>query len=283
MDVVLALAVSKTGIHLRDVEVAVGDGRMTGAAAVPGIVAVQLVAGQATQSLVHPPRRPVVGGSRLVTGIRRMALDADPHDWVVRHLHFSLSLPQGQSRQLGDGEIPFLAPVIKSCDKSGICLLVEDRSGLGVIRPLVRLPILVYLVTGHAGNCRHGTPLLLLQFPGTLGAERFHHLLHGPLEEHAVATETVEVDLLGGIVFGIQKNMAVIHRMTARAPVGIFGGMATFTIVHYLQQLRFFQPYLLLVGLFKVAYQHLPLLLQAVDAVAQGSTMALLAGDVAVE
>jgi hypothetical protein len=59
--------------------------------------------------------------------------------------------------------------------------------------------------------------------------------------------------------------------------------MATLAVVHDLQQLRFSQADLLLFGLSQVAYQHLPLLLQAVEAVAQRRAMALLAGDVAVE
>jgi len=69
MDVVRTVDVSESSVHFSDVEFAVGDGRVTVAAGVAGIVRMGYMAGKAAQSFVNTRGRAVVFRAGLVLEI----------------------------------------------------------------------------------------------------------------------------------------------------------------------------------------------------------------------
>lgn len=78
MNVVWTLGLGIGGVHLRHIEPAVGEPRMTAVAGLPSIERVRRMASKAAQAFVHPFWSAVVGGAKLLLDLRSVALITDP-------------------------------------------------------------------------------------------------------------------------------------------------------------------------------------------------------------
>jgi hypothetical protein len=87
MDIVLTLRGPERGIHLLHVEPAVGKPRMARGAGRPRLLAVLLVARQATDPLVYAQPRAAVAGAHLHARLRRVALAAQRLPMIGTHPH----------------------------------------------------------------------------------------------------------------------------------------------------------------------------------------------------
>ena len=102
VDVVQAVGGEETGIHLLDIDAAMGIGGMTGGAGCAGGIGVGAVAIKAAQALMHAGGCAVVPGAELPEGVGRVALGAEALARVRRKSDQPITLPYGgNGQQLG--------------------------------------------------------------------------------------------------------------------------------------------------------------------------------------
>lgn len=154
MNVVRTVGVGKCGVHGGDIQSAVGERRMTLAAGESGVVRMGLMARQTTQTLVNAARRAVVAGRRLMKGVGRVTLGAEPLARIVGNQDWLTLMSDLGRRQILRGKMALFMTVIKCrFDQSGQTIV-----GNGLRRAVVGSsrghPLAVDFVAGEAGNDR---------------------------------------------------------------------------------------------------------------------------------
>ena len=133
----------------------------------------------------------------------------------------------------------------------------------------------MYLVTSHAGDCWQTGACAVFHFPGAFHRKGFNKIINGTGVKHAMATQTIEIKLLGGIVGFVQKDMFIINRMPAREPIGKLGAVADFTSLHGFKQLIFCKSNIVVAWcIFNMGEYHACLFAETVPAITQCSTVA---------
>ena len=84
----------------------------------------------------------------------------------------------------------------------------------------------VHLMTGNAGDRRPFRDFRFFEMPGTFDGERLDELLNTAFVEHAVTPETLRIDLLHMVVFGVVEDRRIAGAVSALLPMRIFRSVA---------------------------------------------------------
>ena len=238
------------------------------------------MARKTTEALVNSPRGPVVPRPRLVKRVGRVALETDLLPWVIRDFQLPCSLPGFQQRQSLHPDVDFFVSVVPLDIGWTSTPVIEDLRRIVVPRTDRGRTFPMDLVAGKAWNGRQIRLSRHLQLPGTLRTHRRHQVFNRTAEEHAMATQTIGIELFARIVFGIQEYGCIRRRMPSRDPTRILRPVTAPAIVRQLQNLSLVKRDLSGPGSREVMDKHHPFFLQAVESAAQSRSVTFLAGKI---
>jgi len=153
MDIMRALAIEERRVHGRDVTLTIGDRGMAVLTARPGSVAVVLMACQAADPLVHAARRSIVACPRLMKGVGRVTLNANPLPEIVGDLHLAVSLMKLDRRKICCFYISLIIAVIPQRRSERVLAGVKDVMRVVIVRGNGRGPVTMDLVAGETWDC----------------------------------------------------------------------------------------------------------------------------------
>ena len=218
VNVVGALRGLECGIHLLDVEAAIGEPGMAVVTRGARLLSVVFVAGKATESFVNSDGRAVVPRSDLLGCQRSVALVAESLALVRADLHQPLPFVHLGQRQLIRGHVLEFTPV-KQPHRRRVDFLIDggDRLHRG---PRQRQAMTVHLVAGQAEDGRAVGQVGLSKPPWACGIDGSHQVADAAVVVHPVAAEAVVHQLLFPVVLGVKENLLVGGAVQAGGPGG---------------------------------------------------------------
>ena len=220
VNVVRAFRGTERSVHGFHVEAAIRQLRMTVRTSRTGLLAVLLMACEATQPFVHTDGCPVISGTNFKSGKRRMTLVAKrlarvrtDFDGPRRFAHL------GQRKALHRDVLEL--PPIEERKRRPVYLLpwtcIHRLHG----GPDQGRALTVHLVAGQARNCGAAGELRPPEAPGTSTVNGRHQLANSSLEVHAVAAQAVVHQELLPVVLLVQEDFCVSGAVRAGRPFGI--------------------------------------------------------------
>jgi len=132
VNVVGALCRGESGVHFFDIEAAIGEARMTGGAGRARVLAVLLMAGQATETFVDADGRAVIAGMHFPAGKRRVALVAESLSRIGADLHRPAGFDHYRQRKKSHGEADAFT-AIEETQGGAIEFFAASEFGLGIV------------------------------------------------------------------------------------------------------------------------------------------------------
>lgn len=228
VDVVRAFGVGESGVHLFDVDAAVGHLRVAGFARGSCALVVAGVAGETTDAFVDAGRRAIVTGAGLRSpvacigdgpGLRlagRVALVAEGLALIGTDVDGARAFVELRQREQHRGKMQLLAAVVEGER------LAHRRRCYGETRwrPGLRRTFAMQLVAGHA---RHGGLVgesRPFEMPRAGGVHWLNQVADRAVEVHAVAAKTVVSEAALSVVGGIGKYLRICGAVRTGLPRG---------------------------------------------------------------
>src|SRR5208283_830126 len=228
VNVVRAFRRGERGIHLFNIEAAIGEARVTGGTGRARMLAMFLMTREATETFVDADGRAVVAGMHFHTGEGRVALVAKRLAGIGADLHRPAGIEHHRQRKKSDGKAGALATV-EEAERRAIEFLATGRFDLGIIVVIFFVERLAAAVNGVAREARNDRLVNDgggQKLPGPLSVEGRDELADATFKEHAVAAETIVHQKTAAVVLLIEKNGFVGDAVRAILPLRGFLLMA---------------------------------------------------------
>ena len=227
VDVVTASRVREVGVHLLDVEAAIGKTGMTGAARGSGVLLVALVTGKAAQTFVYADGRSIVSGHHGVSGERRVALIAQALTRIGTGLDGARAVEHRGNRKRASGDVGLTSTIEERQRGTNDALFTTVAlAGLGC-----RLAGMMNRVARHARDCRTVRHFFGFDSPRTFRIDGLNHRRNASFEVHSMAAEAIVHQAALFVVFGVGEDSRIGCAVRTGLPFGVLllvAGLAAF-------------------------------------------------------
>ena len=217
MDIVPAVLVFESSVHLLDSDAAGCVLKVAGVARRASLLAMLQMAGEAAEALVYAGRSAVVSRIHLPRSKRGVALIAECLSLVGADLHRTRSFEHGRQRQVGKSDMVEFAS-IKKCQRRSSNFLLPAWGRHARIRLCERNPFAVNLMTREAGDSRLLGQFRLRHAPRTLRVDRGDEGTNTTVEVHAVAAEAIVDQHLLLVLRRIQEDVGICCAVPTGVP-----------------------------------------------------------------